>query len=97
METAFGHLNGYSAVLLQHYMWSTGDSEDLFTEFKKDAMVESKVAAKYRQTVPGASGTKSAATWCATSWAVPTRSTAMRTGSTGNDSLLSPFQPIGRD
>jgi len=60
METAFGHLNGYSAVYYT-YMWSLVIAKDLFTEFKKDAMVDPKVAAKYRQTVLAASGTKSAA------------------------------------
>jgi thimet oligopeptidase len=60
MEAAFDHLNGYSAVYYT-YMWSLVIAKDLFTEFKQDRMVDPKIAAKYRQTVLAASGTKSAA------------------------------------
>jgi thimet oligopeptidase len=60
MEAAFDHLNGYSAVYYT-YMWSLVIAKDLFTEFKQEGMVDPKVAAKYRQTVLAASGTKPAA------------------------------------
>jgi thimet oligopeptidase len=57
MEAAFDHLNGYSAVYYT-YMWSLVIAKDLFTEFKQAGMVDPKVAAKYRETVLAASGTK---------------------------------------
>jgi thimet oligopeptidase len=60
MEAAFDHLNSYSAVYYT-YMWSLVIAKDLFTEFKPDRMADPKVAAKYRQTVLAASGTKPAA------------------------------------
>ena len=60
MHTAFGHLNGYSAVYYT-YMWSLVIAKDMFTEFKKDGLLNPEVAAKYRNTVLGASGTKPAA------------------------------------
>ncbi len=59
MEAAFDHLNGYSAVYYT-YMWSLVIAKDLFTEFRQDGMVDPKVAARYRQTVLAASGTKPA-------------------------------------
>ena len=60
MQTAFGHLNGYSAVYYT-YMWSLVIAKDMFTEFKKNGLVNPEVAAKYRNAVLGASGTKPAA------------------------------------
>jgi thimet oligopeptidase len=60
MQTAFGHLNGYSAIYYT-YMWSLVIAKDMFTEFKKDGLLNPQVAAKYRNTVLGASGTKPAA------------------------------------
>lgn len=60
MHTAFGHLNGYSAVYYT-YMWSLVIAKDMFTEFKKDGLLNPDVAAKYRNSVLGASGTKPAA------------------------------------
>jgi thimet oligopeptidase len=60
MHTAFGHLNGYSAVYYT-YMWSLVIAKDMFTEFKKDGLLNPEVAAKYRNSVLGASGTKPAA------------------------------------
>jgi thimet oligopeptidase len=60
MQTAFGHLNGYSAIYYT-YMWSLVIAKDMFTEFKKDGLLNPQVAEKYRQTVLGASGTKPAA------------------------------------
>jgi thimet oligopeptidase len=60
MQTAFGHLNGYSAIYYT-YMWSLVIAKDMFTEFKKDGLLNPQVAAKYRNTVLGASGTEPAA------------------------------------
>ena len=60
MQTAFGHLNGYSAVYYT-YMWSLVIAKDMFTEFKKDGLLNPEVAAKYRNDVLAASGTKPAA------------------------------------
>ena len=60
MQTAFGHLNGYSAVYYT-YMWSLVIAKDMFTEFKKDGLLNPEVAAKYRNSVLAASGTKPAA------------------------------------
>jgi thimet oligopeptidase len=60
MQTAFGHLNGYSAVYYT-YMWSLVIAKDMFTEFKKDGLLNREVAAKYRADILGASGTKPAA------------------------------------
>jgi thimet oligopeptidase len=60
MHTAFGHLNGYSAVYYT-YMWSLVIAKDMFTEFKQNGLMNPEVAAKYRNSVLGASGTKPAA------------------------------------
>jgi thimet oligopeptidase len=60
MQTAFGHLNGYSAIYYT-YMWSLVIAKDMFTEFKKDGLLNPQAAAKYRDSILGASGTKPAA------------------------------------
>jgi len=60
MHTAFGHLNGYSAAYYT-YMWSLVIAKDMFTQFKKGGLLNPEVAARYRQSVLGASGTKPAA------------------------------------
>jgi thimet oligopeptidase len=60
MQTAFDHLNGYSAVYYT-YMWSLVIAKDMFTEFKQDGLTNTAVARKYRDAVLGASGTKPAA------------------------------------
>jgi len=60
MQTAFDHLNGYSAVYYT-YMWSLVIAKDMFTEFKKYGLMNPAVAEKYRDTVLGPSGTKPAA------------------------------------
>ena len=52
MHTAFGHLNGYSAIYYT-YMWSLVIAKDMFTEFKKDGLLNPQVAAKYRNDGPG--------------------------------------------
>jgi thimet oligopeptidase len=59
MQTAFGHLNGYSAIYYT-YMWSLVIAKDMFTEFKKDGLLNPQAAAKYRNSILGASGTKPA-------------------------------------
>jgi thimet oligopeptidase len=55
-QTAFTHLNGYSAIYYT-YMWSLVIAKDLLTEFQKDGLMNPVVARKYRQEVlePGAS------------------------------------------
>jgi thimet oligopeptidase len=60
MQTAFGHLNGYSAAYYT-YMWSLVIAKDMFTEFKKNGLMNPEVAAKYRKSVLAASGTEPAA------------------------------------
>jgi len=60
MQTAFGHLNGYSAIYYT-YMWSLVIAKDMFTEFKKNGLMNPETAAKYRNAVLAASGTKPAA------------------------------------
>ena len=56
LQTAFGHLEGYSAYYYT-YMWSLVIAKDVLTEFQKDGMMNPAVAAKFRKTVltPGAS------------------------------------------
>jgi thimet oligopeptidase len=60
MQTAFDHLNGYSAVYYT-YMWSLVIAKDMFTEFTADGLTNPEIARKYRDTVLGPSGTKPAA------------------------------------
>jgi thimet oligopeptidase len=60
IQTAFGHLNGYSAVYYT-YMWSLVIAKDMFTEFKKNGLTNPQIAAKYRNTILAESGTKPAA------------------------------------
>jgi thimet oligopeptidase len=60
MQTAFDHLNGYSAVYYT-YMWSLVIAKDMFTEFKQEGLTNPAIARKYRDAVLGASGTKPAA------------------------------------
>lgn len=60
MQSAFDHLNGYSAAYYT-YMWSLVIAKDMFTQFKKDGLLNPEVAAKYRASVLAASGTEPAA------------------------------------
>ena len=60
MQTAFGHLDGYSAAYYT-YLWSLVMAKDMFTEFRKDGLLNPELAAKYRNSLLGASGTKPAA------------------------------------
>jgi thimet oligopeptidase len=54
-QTAFGHLDGYSAIYYT-YMWSLVIARDLLTEFQRDGLMNQQTAMKYRRTVlePGA-------------------------------------------
>lgn len=60
MQTSFDHLNGYSAVYYT-YMWSLVIAKDMFTKFAQGGLLNPQIAAKYRQSVLAASGTKPAA------------------------------------
>jgi thimet oligopeptidase len=60
MQTAFDHLNNYSAVYYT-YMWSLVIAKDMFTEFNQGGLTNPAIARKYRDAVLGASGTKPAA------------------------------------
>jgi len=55
-QTAFGHLDGYSAMYYT-YMWSLVIARDLLTEFQRDGLMNQQTAMKYRRTIlePGAS------------------------------------------
>lgn len=48
-QTAFGHLDGYSAIYYT-YMWSLVIARDLLTPFEKDLM-DTNTAMKYRRTI----------------------------------------------
>ena len=63
MQTAFGHLNGYSAVYYT-YMWSLVIAKDMFTEFKKDGLLNPEVAAKYRTRFWAPAAPNQPQTWC---------------------------------
>jgi thimet oligopeptidase len=49
-ETAFTHLNGYSAVYYT-YMWSLVIAKDMFSQFDRGNLLAPAVARKYRDTV----------------------------------------------
>jgi thimet oligopeptidase len=55
-QTAFGHLDGYSAVYYT-YMWSLVIAKDMFSQFDKTNLLAPGVAKRYRNTVlvPGGS------------------------------------------
>ena len=57
---SFGHLNGYSAIYYT-YMWSLVIAADMFSEFERHGLQNREVAARYRQSVLGAGGSKDAA------------------------------------
>jgi len=59
-QTAFGHLNGYSAVYYT-YMWSLVIAKDLFSKFDPANMLASGVAKEYRAKVLAPGGSKPAA------------------------------------
>ena len=60
-QTSFGHLDGYSAVYYT-YMWSLVIAKDMFSQFDRNDLLASGVAAKYRATVLAPGGSKPAAT-----------------------------------
>ncbi len=55
-QLSFGHLNGYSAVYYT-YMWSLVIAKDMFSEFEKQGLLNTELAARYRSKVlePGGS------------------------------------------
>lgn len=55
-QTAFGHLDGYSAIYYT-YMWSLVIARDLLTQFEKNGMMDAKTAMSYRRNIlePGPS------------------------------------------
>jgi len=59
MQTAFGHLDGYSAVYYT-YMWSLVISKDMFSAFNKSNLIDPTVATRYRDTVLVPGGTRPA-------------------------------------
>jgi len=59
-QTAFGHLNGYSAVYYT-YMWSLVIAKDLFSKFDPANMLAAGVAKDYRMKVLAPGGSKPAA------------------------------------
>ena len=59
MQTAFGHLDGYSAVYYT-YMWSLVISKDMFSMFDRNNLLDPKVARRYREKVLAPGGTKPA-------------------------------------
>jgi len=58
--TAFGHLNGYSAIYYT-YMWSKVIAKDLFTAFKAAGMFDPATAQRYRKDILEPGGGKPAA------------------------------------
>jgi thimet oligopeptidase len=60
MYTAFGHLEGYSAMYYT-YMWSLVIAKDLYSKFDEKNLLDPKVATQYRKLVLDPGGTKDAA------------------------------------
>jgi thimet oligopeptidase len=58
-ETAFTHLNGYSAVYYT-YMWSLVIAKDMFSQFDRGNLLAPTIARKYRDTVLVPGGSRSA-------------------------------------
>ena len=58
--TAFGHLNGYSAVYYT-YMWSKVIAKDMFTAFQATGMFDPATARRYRENILEPGGGKPAA------------------------------------
>lgn len=59
-QTAFGHLDGYSAVYYT-YMWSLVIAKDMFSQFDKANLLAPGVAKRYRDAVLAPGGSKPAA------------------------------------
>lgn len=58
-QTAFGHLDGYSAIYYT-YMWSLVLAKDIFSRFDKANLLEPEVAANYRRKILAAGSSKPA-------------------------------------
>jgi thimet oligopeptidase len=61
VQTAFGHLDGYSAIYYT-YMWSLVIAKDLFSQFDHANLLAPAVARRYRDTILAPGGSKPAAT-----------------------------------
>ncbi|HWF86114.1 MAG TPA: M3 family metallopeptidase [Vicinamibacterales bacterium] len=59
LQTAFGHLDGYSAVYYT-YMWSLVIAKDMFSQFDRANLLASPIARKYRDTILAPGGSKPA-------------------------------------
>ncbi len=59
-QASFGHLGGYTSAYYT-YMWSQVIAKDLFSAFDRDALFAPEVAARYRDRVLAAGGSKDAA------------------------------------
>ncbi|HKP86053.1 MAG TPA: M3 family metallopeptidase [Blastocatellia bacterium] len=59
-QTAFGHLDGYSAVYYT-YMWSLVIAKDLFSKFDRSRMLAPGVAREYRDRILAPGGSRPAA------------------------------------
>ena len=59
-QTAFGHLDGYSAVYYS-YMWSLVIAKDLFSQFDRANLLDAKIATRYRDAVLAPGGSMPAA------------------------------------
>jgi thimet oligopeptidase len=59
-QTAFGHLDGYSAVYYT-YMWSLVIAKDMFSQFDRANLLAPNVARRYREMVLAPGGSKPAA------------------------------------
>lgn len=60
MQTAFGHLDGYSAIYYT-YMWSLVIAKDMFSKFDKTNLLDTKLSMEYRNKVLAPGGSKPAA------------------------------------
>jgi thimet oligopeptidase len=58
--TAFGHLNGYSAIYYT-YQWSLAIATDMFTRFEEEGLRNVETAGEYRDSILGQGGAKPAA------------------------------------
>ncbi|HYG79666.1 MAG TPA: M3 family metallopeptidase, partial [Pyrinomonadaceae bacterium] len=59
-QTAFGHLDGYSAVYYT-YMWSLVIAKDLFSQFDRSNLLAPAVARRYREAILSPGGSRPAA------------------------------------
>ncbi len=59
-QTAFGHLDGYSAVYYT-YMWSLVIAKDMFGQFDRNNLLDPALAGRYRQAILAPGGSRPAA------------------------------------